>query len=263
MQIICPQCERIIPADHVELGRGLAKCGACNEIFDFTDQVTGDKEAKPQPASRVLPPRGARDLDVPEGAAFERRWLGVRHVMAGLMGAGMAGFMLLLDGAASTWPLAAAGWLPALLGLGYGGLGALNKRVVSVDEEAVRVQHRPLPWFGQRRFYRASIEGVYVLERVIDTRQARMVRYEVWVKQTAGRAAKLVGGLHSAHEACYIEDRLKVALGLTDVRVSGAFAPLPGVVPTAAPAEAAGGLGLPIAEHGALTEAEHQDLDDG
>ncbi len=262
MQITCPQCQTQIPAGDVELGRGLAKCAQCNEVFDFTSQIVTTAGDESGTAARVVAPRGARDLTVDDGSAFERRWFGLRHALGGTLGLGMAGFMLLLDSATSFWPLAALPWAAAFAGLGYGVMGALNRTVVTVDAEAVRVNHRPMPWFGRRVFYRGALEGVYVLERVSNTGQSRIVRYEVWVKQTAGRAAKLIGGLHSAHEACYIEDRLKTALGLEEVRVSGAFEPLPGVVPTSAPSDAAGGLGLPVREQGALTEAEHQDVDE-
>jgi len=262
VQIVCPQCQTQIPADDVELGRGLAKCGHCNDVFDFTSQMAAPEAGGAGEEARVVAPRGARDLAVDDGSAFERRWFGVRHALGGTLGVGMAGFMLLLDSAASFWPLSVLPWAAALTGISYGVVGALNRTVVTVDSEAVRVDHRPMPWFGRRVFYRGALEGVYVLERVSNTGQARVVRYEVWVKLTAGRASKLVGGLHSAHEACYIEDRLKSALGLEDVRVSGAFEPLPGVVPTSAPSDAAGGLALPAREQGALTEAEHQDIDE-
>ncbi len=262
MQIACPQCQRKIPAADIELGSGLAKCSACNDVFDFRGQLDSQDKGTGGSGARVLAPRGTRALaGSDEESAFERRWFGVRHAVGGLLGLGMSGFMLLLDHSMTFWPLALLPWMAALTGVAYGAIGAVNRTVVRVDRDAVRVSHQPVPWLGQKVFHRGALEGVYVLERVSTSGQSRIVRYEVWVKQSAGRASKLIGGLHSAHEACFIEDHLRVALGLEGVRVSGAFEPLPGVVPTAAPMEAAGGLALPPQEQGTLAEAEHQDVD--
>ena len=263
MQIVCPQCQASIPAPDVELARGLAKCSACDDVFDFTGQVDPTEVPAATPAlarrARVLAPRGMSDVEVQGGVAFKRRWFGARHVFTGLGGLGLTGFMLLLDSAATLWPLSAMPWAVALGLCAHAVVGLVNGTVVKVTEEGIRIAHRPVPWFGTKMLYRGAIEGVYVLERVADSQQGRRVRYEVWAKLTAGRATKVIGGLHTAHEACYIEDRLQVSLGLDHTAVTGAYQPLPGVVPTAEPMEAAGGLAIPERESGLLSEAASQD----
>jgi len=59
MKVTCPDCEAVIPAEHVSLETGWAKCIRCNEVFPLADLVEGySPEGAPKAAaSRGKPER--------------------------------------------------------------------------------------------------------------------------------------------------------------------------------------------------------------
>lgn len=52
MQIQCRSCRAKIQAEDVNLDRMLAKCRACNAIFDFSNQVDAPPTPSPAKARR-------------------------------------------------------------------------------------------------------------------------------------------------------------------------------------------------------------------
>ena len=59
MQVNCPYCNAEIPADDVNIDRGIGKCRQCNSVFGFARDVGGEDGSAPTgPPERVSMPKG-------------------------------------------------------------------------------------------------------------------------------------------------------------------------------------------------------------
>ena len=56
MKIQCPECNEVVPAEHIELNREVATCPDCNTLFSISEQI--DRVAGP--------PKPRREIDLPD-----------------------------------------------------------------------------------------------------------------------------------------------------------------------------------------------------
>lgn len=105
----------------------------------------------------------------------------------------------------------------ALIGLAllYGGLaGLFNETVITVNDEYLRLEHQPFPYFGGDVFNRAAIEQLYMVEQI------SLRRYDLYLLPTAGKPQKLIT-LDTPEQGLYLEQQIEQFLGIEDRPVPG------------------------------------------
>lgn len=234
MQIRCVSCREDIPAEDVNIDNALAKCRACHAVFDFRDQVKKadvpalrkrEREPVPMPKNLVVA-EGPQTLDI------VRKW-----------GRGPGCFFLFFSAfwntIVSVFVVAAASgamkdeggsgpgafiWLfltPFILiglGTGYAALALLlNRTIIQVEGNELRVSHRPLRWPGARTLDAAQISQLYCSEYVAyKQNNSPQYRMRVHAMMLDGSRVDLISGIEDAGQALYLEQILEKHLGIED-----------------------------------------------
>jgi hypothetical protein len=245
--MLCKRCQAAIPAADVNVARMVAKCRACDAVFDFSDQL---KSAAPVTRTRGIAPlpqgmrvvQGARREDrlrgyrssanVPEEVSIQWRWFRpAQHL-------GMLFFAIFWNGFLVFWyTVAVAGggsWFvfvfPLLhvgigVSIGYRALaGLLNKTTVTVSGDTLTVKHRPLPWRGNRRIPVSQILQLYAVMNEHKGKNGVTHTYDLRAVTTGERELALVKGLPESAQALYLEQVLESALAISDAPVAGELA---------------------------------------
>lgn len=238
LAVHCKGCGKPIPADDVNLSTGLAKCRACNAVFEFSAQV---KEQGRAPRKAVPMPKNLVVAESPGSLTVVRKW------KAGSLGFFFLVFALFwnlivsvfvfaqLFGDGATWEGTDRKVSPAFIWLfltpfilvgfatGYGALALLfNRTRISIEESQVEVVHQPFRWFGNRRLDAREINQLFCTEYVAyksnDQPQYRMCVNAVLQD---GARLELIKGLEDSGQAFYLEDLIERHLRIPDRPVSG------------------------------------------
>lgn len=235
MQIRCRSCGKDVPAEDVNLEMVLAKCRACNAVFDFSDQV---KTASTSPAKgkrdrgEIPMPKNLVVAEGPSTLAVVRKW-----------SRGPAFFLLFFSGfwnlIVSVFVVAAASgsmknesgqaagafiWLfltPFILvGLGTGYIALallLNRTTIRIEGAVLTVAHGPFPWPGARTLDAKQVNQLYCTEYVA-YKQDNVGQYRMMVHalMADGSRIDLIKGVDNAGQALYLEQLLERHLRLED-----------------------------------------------
>ncbi len=246
MRLDCKQCGARIRAEDVDLGRVLAKCRACDAVFDFGNCVarpaaaatTSRRPPVPAPARVTAheepapgpPEHGAyRGAPARRGAlTIERRWFSPHYLFLAL-------FCLVWDSFLFSWygmALRAEGpivWLVVLfpllhvaagVGLTYSTLaGFFNRTVLRVTDAELDIRHGPLPWPGNRRVAAGDLKQLFCEERVGNKGSKS---YHLSALRGDGSKLRLLT-LPAPDQALFIEQRVEERLGIADVEVGGEY----------------------------------------
>ncbi|MFA5139222.1 MAG: hypothetical protein WC728_08310 [Elusimicrobiota bacterium] len=224
MRLDCPYCGRTIAPEDINIQRVVAKCSGCGGVFGFADKVP---ESQP-PWSGKVP------VDMPKGFSVDRsagdfklvrRWFSPLFI-------GLLFFCAFWDGFLVVWytifltqkgPLL-MGVVPLIhVAVGFGlsyyvVAGFVNRTVITVSVDALRVKHEPLPWPGNRSIARMDLAQLFCREQV-GNKGSRT--YEVHAVLAGEKRVKLVSGLLSPEQALFIEQQIENQLGLKDRPVQG------------------------------------------
>ena len=166
--VFCPNCSSRLRAENIHVQELTGKCECCDNLFSLDlRRITPDSGAPGPKPSR------------PKGVATERGWDGELLIVRRWFELGLFGllfFCILWDGFLVCWYSAMLtdwkGWhailIPILhLAVGvcltYGLVGGfLNKTVIYVDWEMLRVRHGPVPWPGNRDLLVDEIHGMEI-----------------------------------------------------------------------------------------------------
>lgn len=247
MQLKCGQCGAPFRAADLHLERGIAACSACGSVQRLPGPTTWECPSDP-----VSPVNRKPLSDVPIPAQFSVEDNGheliLRHRWF------QWGFLFLLFFAIA-WDSFLVGWYWMLIvpnggldgppgpfklvffvfpiihvavgvGLTYFVLaGLLNSTVIRVADGMLSVRHGPVPWRGHVDLPTDGIEQIYCQNKLHKSRDddghtTTSMRYEVHAV-VVGQKTKLLGGLHEADHALFVEQRLERFLGLEDRQVPG------------------------------------------
>jgi hypothetical protein len=240
----CPSCGKAAPASAVNVAKMVAKCEACGELFDFSDQVEQQRtERDKAPVAPVPLPPGLKIERDESGAMFgdyrhapraggrlviRRRWF--RWSLIPLLG-----FCVFWDGFLVVWystvltggaPAAAAAF-PLLhvavgIGLTYTTLaGLFNSTTIVVGDGRLSVRHGPIPWVGNRNLPTDEIRQLYT-ERLISSGKSKKETFTIHAIVASGPTIPVVSRLDEITQALYIEKEIERNLGIEDERVPGA-----------------------------------------
>ncbi len=243
MQLKCGQCGAPFREADLQLDRSIAVCSACGSVQRLAGSTTvAAPDVSETPANR----KSQGDVPVPDRFTVEdngqeliirQRWF-----QWGLL------FLLFF---AIAWDSFLVGWYSMFAGGGgppgvFGivffvfpiahvavgvGLtyfvlaGFFNSTVIRVAEGVLSVRHGPLPWRGNLDLPIDGIEQIYCQNKLRtsrddDGRTTTSMQYEVHAV-VEGQKRKLLGGLHEADHALFVEQRLERFLNLEDRPVVG------------------------------------------
>jgi predicted Zn finger-like uncharacterized protein len=239
MNIQCPSCRAKVAVEDVNLDRMLAKCRACQSVFEIGNQVPNariasatrlDKASIPQPRSIKVEEEGV-------GLLLTRRW----RRGSGWLLVGFAAFwnsilsifiaVALFEKNGFPGPFPGFIWLfltPFLLvgiGMLYGALAfLLNRTTIRIGDGRIGVRSSPVPWPGNLSLGTQDLVQLYSRQHLSHTKgDVPMYHYEVWGLWQGGHKAKVVGGMEDQEQAYFIEHAIEKHLGLEHAPVEGEY----------------------------------------
>lgn len=236
MQLHCEVCRSPLRAEDVRLDIAVAKCHACNAVYDLSGRKARGLEVpasrpKLQRAKAALPAR----FEVEDDGTTTRiswRWFTLRTLALAAFCVFWDGFLIVWYGAALSSPKTPVmAVLFPLLHVGAGaGLtytvltGFINRTRVEVNRALLTIRHGPLPWVGNRVLPGRSLAQLYGEEVTSKSRNGTSVTYSLFALDREGRKVKLLSGLEEKDQVLYLEQTLERRLGIEDVPVDGEVA---------------------------------------
>ncbi|AKJ00265.1 Hypothetical protein AA314_01891 [Archangium gephyra] len=208
-------------AEDVDFELSLAKCHACNAVYNLTGR-------RPPSRPKAALPERFQVEEHGQGTTISWRWFRAYHVF-------MVFFCLLWNGFLFVWYFVAltheAPLIVTLFPLLHTGVGLfliymtvagfVNSTRIEVSREELRIQHGPLPWSGNRTLSGRELTQVYGQE----VRGSKgSVSYSLLALDTQRRQVKLLTGLEAKEQALYLEQALERRLGIEDSPVEGELA---------------------------------------
>jgi hypothetical protein len=236
VKLDCPGCGRQIAAADINLERTLAKCAACNMVFNFAHLVAspGDDAAVLRPRV-TAPPRWQVD---DWGADLRIRWRWWTPAALFLLF-----FCVAWDGFLVSWFAKVLGkqgppddfpivHVAVGVGLTYVTLAwHLNRTTVRVSGGQLTVRHGPIPCPGNRTLQTDDIEQLYCAHsrsgwtsmnntaRHAHRGPVKVGYYDLCALLHDGTKVRLLHNLPELDHALFLEQKLEECLGIADRRV--------------------------------------------
>jgi hypothetical protein len=229
MHLTCPDCGAAVPAEDVNIERGIGKCRACNAVIDVEAALRGPgartgfyrRPPAPQPRSITIE-------DLSGGLRLTRRWFTPAAIL-------LTAFCVLWNGSFFWSPMALGGggpWFTAVVPVLRVVIGVLltyatlamyvNRTVLEVNEGRLTVRNGPLPWFGNRDLDVSEVEQFYSEEVMSRGRQGSVsYTYKVCGLLKGGQRVTLLDSLPKRDDALFVEQLVEKYLGIEDRPVSG------------------------------------------
>jgi hypothetical protein len=99
--------------------------------------------------------------------------------------------------------------------------GFYNRTFVSVGRGTVSIEHRPIPWFGNRTLQAPEIAQLYTEQITTSGKNGPQVSYQLSAVSQDNKKIRLLSGMDSLDSARYIERQVEDWLGIRDRRVEG------------------------------------------
>lgn len=165
----CPSCNEQVSADHVDIGKAVAKCGSCHVLFPIEDTISKLSKSSAREEKPLLQPKGVDvfeykdQLEISIGSHYS--WIDI--VMA------FCGFFFFMATLGSTIELLEAGsfsfivfGILLLLMMGplywFMSVRKRNKLYFNVTQNSLKIEARPKYFRKDKRFDINSIEQLYV-----------------------------------------------------------------------------------------------------
>ena len=258
MKIACKSCGAAIPADDVNIDNMLAKCRACDAVFDISRQVhqeeaptaarsggVGHRRRRPRvplpPGLKVTrsgPGAGAldnaapyRDARMPPDRSLEitRRWYSTKYL-------GLLFFCIAWDSFLVFWYTMASAtgeWLMIVFPVAHVAVGVsltyttiagfLNSTRIKVTGGRLAIRHGPIPWRNNHDIAVRDLDQLYVKGNM--GRGKKSEDFRLCAVLRSGRSLPLIKGLEQADQALFMEQEIEELLGIIDVAVGDEYKP--------------------------------------
>lgn len=176
------------------------------------------------------------DIGLPEKLQLEtfsdyihisRKWFGLQFIILTLFTLFWNGFLIhtyLLMGDEASLTMKSMPLLHAAVGIimaYYVLAGWLNTTNIFVSRESLEINHKPLPWLGNKKLKSADLKQLYTKEKVSRKNNSNHVTYEVHAILHNGKNIKLLSGLESSEQGLYIEQEIEKYLNIENTPVRG------------------------------------------
>jgi len=225
MKITCTTCHREIPASDVDIKSKIAKCNACNNVFDFSSQVSSSGGTISRENLGI--PKNVEVNYIENGMQIVRRWFSPVIIALTLFCCFWDGFMIVWFTIAireGQWMMAAFGSIHGIIGvcLTYFVIcGYVNRTYITISYDALSVVHKPLPAPGQKTVKRSDLKQLYSKEKVHHGRNGTSYSYDVMAITHSEETIKILSGLSASEQALFIEQEIEKYIGIRDEAVRG------------------------------------------
>ncbi len=232
MQLYCQSCEKMILAEDVNIELAIAKCRACNAVFNFSETIAAKRRRKPE----AKPPKRLEIVDT--GSELAIRWKWFTHTVWFLLLFCIFwdGFLVMWYGIGLAQLWAKGGDFGAIVmllfpvihvaigvGLTYFVISTfVNRTSIVVALGQLELRHGPLPWPGSRVLQVIDIEQFYCVENR-GSRKSRQSSFELHVLMKNEEKIKLLTALEYEEFALFLEQKLEDHLGIVDELVVGEY----------------------------------------
>jgi hypothetical protein len=237
MQISCEVCHSPLRAEDVRLDLAVARCHACNAVYDLSGRkgkTLAPHQERPRPVVRpkaALPSRFKVDEDGIH-TRISWRWFGLQHLFLIFFCIAWDSFLVTWYGIALTqedtpiimiiFPIA---HLAVGVGLSYYTLtGLVNRTRVEVSRNELTIRHGPLPWRGNLDLPGRQLTQLYGEEIASTNKGTTTYTYNLLAVDRTGRKVTLLTGLTEKDQVLYLEQTLERRLGIEDAPVDGEVA---------------------------------------
>lgn len=244
--MLCPNCNRPVPATSINIDRLMAVCPSCSHIFSFGDPILTDsdgekpKRSAPLTARKLKPPKSMSVDLLPAGIEISRRWMNSSVLFLTFFVVFWDGFLVVwyaISLSSGMWFMAAFATLHLLVGLAltYYVLAVyLNKTRVRLEGGTLKVITSPVYYHPPRVFYTQDIERIYIRRGAGANTNFRMKNsrtsstsgeYNVMASLYGTSDQMLIGNLDEYEEAAFFKQELINYLGLDDEPYAGDYLP--------------------------------------
>lgn len=226
MQVVCESCGAVVPAENIDLERMLAKCEACDHVFNCSRQLQGIGGTGDRTRGEVAMPKGMQVYRRTNGLRITRRWFGPKIIGLLIFCAVWDTFMVVWYTIAITqgiWPMALFGLIHLAVGVGltyFAIAGLFNTTTITVMHGSIDIRHAPIPVPG-KDLQADNLAQLYTKRRVSHSNNGTSITYELRAKQTDGKDIKLLGNLESEEQGLFMENRIEEFLQIQDATVAG------------------------------------------
>jgi len=225
MKITCTSCRREIPARDIDIKTRVAKCDACNNIFDCSGQLPASGGTISR--ENIGIPKSIEINYIENGMQIVRRWFSPVVIFLTLFCCFWDGFMIVWFTIAirqGELGMAAFGTIHGLVGVGltyFVIAGYINKTYITISYDTLSIVHKPLPAPGSKTVKRSDLKQLYSKEKVHHNRNGTSYSYEVQAITHSGETLKILSGLSASEQALFIEQEIEKYLGIRDEGVRG------------------------------------------
>lgn len=236
MEVRCPQCSAVVPAEDVNIARVLAKCRACNAVFNFGGQLGLPKASAVVPLARVALPPGIQLLVADGGArasadpyrgdgrragelTLTRKWFSASSIFLLFFSTVWFAFLAFWYKTAFTGNAPWIFFVFPLVHVGAGFMilhraltGLLNTTTIRIANGRMTVRHGPIPTFGNREIALGDLRQLYTVTKTKNDNTT----YELHAITAVGPTVKLMSGLTEVQQALYVERVVEDHLGIED-----------------------------------------------
>lgn len=222
VHIDCPECNTPVKAENISLDKMLAKCGHCDAVFSYQENVVTLRE-KPT----IFLPKGIEILKLRNELELKYKW---RNQLKGgfsfmlifgiFWNLALIPFVLTIGSLWALLPL--SGHLAVGLGIIYYVITSiLNETFITVDKEAIYIEHRPfsVPFYRDQQILVEDIQQVYV-GRHVTGKINDVTQYAFGVNMISKKEEiVLLKGIKHLEIAQYIEQEIELFLNIEDQKV--------------------------------------------
>lgn len=228
-QLLCPNCGADILAEDINIHQLVAKCHACNHVFQFDAKLAAPGRHR----SEILLPPGIEAYSLLSELNIEINWRKI----------GGLGFFLFFTifWNAIVLPFAffaiLSGNLMILLFLSLHltvGIGMLyyviahlvNTTYINVTRRYITIEHKPVRWLfsPNRSLHCNEVKQLFVTRYVASTTNGQPNHaFKVTAIMQSDENIELIKGLRTIDQARYIEQQVERFLNIKDVEVEGEY----------------------------------------
>ncbi len=235
MKLTCPDCQKPVPAEDVNIKLGVGKCLACDAVFSLADQM-GQPLKSLRSNLPVAPPKHYRVEDFGPDLTIGWRWYTHAIWFLVFFAIFWDGFLIVWysiaitalvhgnGGDAGTWIMLIFPMLHLLVGLGLTYVCLItffNRTEIKLAGGELSVHLGPFPVWGNRRLPTVEVCQLFCTEQCHRRKHGSSYSYNVNALLQSGERISLVCNIQEAHEALYLERVLEERLKLADQRVPG------------------------------------------
>lgn len=163
-EICCPSCDNGVPADNININDKIAKCGQCNIVFPFYNEVASFEASKHTPKQDVARPEGIEKIQFQNELEFmldqPTPVLDIIILMFAPFFAMLFTLVMVTKGKPLLWLI-----IPLALLSIYSTINIIrksrNKIHINIDDNHLSVQWRPKNFHKDKHFAITEIEQLY------------------------------------------------------------------------------------------------------